>query len=40
MPRFRESRVRNDVIKGPGGAQVLLEDTSGNVIELFKPRGG
>jgi catechol 2,3-dioxygenase-like lactoylglutathione lyase family enzyme len=31
-------RFRNDVIKGPGGAQVLLEDPSGNVIELFKPR--
>ena len=33
-------RFRNDVIKGPGGSQVLLEDPSGNVIELFKPRGG
>jgi catechol 2,3-dioxygenase-like lactoylglutathione lyase family enzyme len=32
-------RFRNDVIKGPGGAQVLLEDPSGNVIELFTPRG-
>jgi catechol 2,3-dioxygenase-like lactoylglutathione lyase family enzyme len=32
-------RFRNEVIKGPGGAQVLLEDPSGNVIELFTPRG-
>jgi catechol 2,3-dioxygenase-like lactoylglutathione lyase family enzyme len=31
-------RFRNDVIRGPGGAQVLIEDPSGNPIELFKPR--
>jgi catechol 2,3-dioxygenase-like lactoylglutathione lyase family enzyme len=37
--RAAGARFRNDVIKGPGGAQVLLEDPSGNVIELFKPRG-
>jgi len=30
-------RFRNDVIKGPGGSQVLLEDPSGNPIELFQP---
>ena len=30
---------RNDVIKGPGGRQVLLEDPSGNPIELFQPAG-
>ena len=29
---------RNEVISGPGGQQVLLEDPSGNVIELFQPR--
>ena len=29
---------RNDVISGPGGSQILLEDPSGNVIELFQPR--
>jgi len=28
---------RNDVVKGPGGAQILLEDPSGNVVELFQP---
>ena len=30
-------RFRNDIIKGPGGAQVLIEDPSGNPIELFQP---
>ena len=30
-------RFRNEVIKGPGGSQVLLEDPSGNPIELFQP---
>ncbi|WP_247040762.1 VOC family protein [Arthrobacter rhizosphaerae] len=28
---------RNDIVKGPGGQQILLEDPSGNVIELFQP---
>ena len=28
---------RNDVVRGPGGAQVLLVDPSGNLIELFEP---
>lgn len=31
---------RNDVVTGPGGAQILLEDPSGNVIELFQPVEG
>jgi catechol 2,3-dioxygenase-like lactoylglutathione lyase family enzyme len=31
-------RFRNEVVKGPGGAQILLEDPSGNPIELFQPR--
>jgi hypothetical protein len=30
---------RNDVVTGPGGRQVLLEDPSGNVVELFQPAG-
>jgi catechol 2,3-dioxygenase-like lactoylglutathione lyase family enzyme len=30
---------RNDIIKGPGGQQILLEDPSGNPIELFQPAG-
>jgi catechol 2,3-dioxygenase-like lactoylglutathione lyase family enzyme len=30
---------RNDIVKGPGGRQILLEDPSGNVVELFQPAG-
>ena len=32
-------RFRNDVVTGPGGSQILLEDPSGNLIELFQPAG-
>ena len=28
---------RNEIIKGPGGRQILLDDPSGNPIELFQP---
>ena len=28
---------RNDIVTGPGGKQILLEDPSGNVVELFQP---
>jgi len=28
---------RNEVVKGPGGQQILCEDPSGNVVELFQP---
>jgi catechol 2,3-dioxygenase-like lactoylglutathione lyase family enzyme len=28
---------RNDILKGPGGRQVLFQDPSGNVVELFQP---
>jgi catechol 2,3-dioxygenase-like lactoylglutathione lyase family enzyme len=31
---------RNDIVTGPGGQQILLEDPSGNVVELFQPAGG
>lgn len=30
---------RNDIATGPGGSQILLEDPSGNPIELFQPAG-
>jgi catechol 2,3-dioxygenase-like lactoylglutathione lyase family enzyme len=30
---------RNDIVSGPGGKQILLEDPSGNVVELFQPAG-
>ena len=28
---------RNEVVHGPGGAQVLITDPSGNLVELFQP---
>src|SRR3954470_24486483 len=28
---------RNDIIKGPGGSQIVLDDPSGTPIELFQP---
>jgi catechol 2,3-dioxygenase-like lactoylglutathione lyase family enzyme len=31
-------RFRNDIVTGPGGSQILLDDPSGNPIELFQPR--
>ena len=31
--------LRNDVVTGPGGKQILLDDPSGNPIELFQPAG-
>jgi catechol 2,3-dioxygenase-like lactoylglutathione lyase family enzyme len=31
---------RNDIVTGPGGSQILLEDPSGNPVELFQPRRG
>ena len=30
-------RYRNEVVQGVGGKQILLEDPSGNLIELFEP---
>jgi len=30
-------RFRNDIVRGPGGAQILLDDPAGNPIELFQP---
>src|SRR5512145_2542224 len=28
----------NEIFSGPGGAQVIIDDPSGNPIELFEPR--
>ena len=28
---------RNEIVTGPGGRQILCEDPSGNVVELFEP---
>ena len=40
VARLRAAGVafRNDIVNGPGGAQVVIDDPSGNPIELFKPR--
>ena len=37
---LREAGVplRSNVLTGPGGRQVLIEDPSGNPVELFEPR--
>jgi len=32
-------RFRNDIISGPGGKQIVLDDPAGNPIELFQPAG-
>ena len=31
------ARFRNEIVNGNGGKQILLEDPSGNPIELFQP---
>ena len=31
---------RNEIVNGPGGAQVLICDPSGNFVELFQPAAG
>ena len=30
---------RNEMVTGPGGRQILCEDPSGNIVELFEPAG-
>ena len=35
--RKAEVKFRNEVVAGPGGRQILLEDPSGNLVELFEP---
>jgi catechol 2,3-dioxygenase-like lactoylglutathione lyase family enzyme len=39
VKRLRDSGAtfRNDIVTGPGGKQILLEDPSGNIVELFQP---
>ena len=29
---------RNEIVTGPGGKQILLQDSAGNPVELFEPR--
>jgi glyoxylase I family protein len=33
-------KFRNDIVAGPGGRQILLEDPAGNLVELFQPADG
>jgi catechol 2,3-dioxygenase-like lactoylglutathione lyase family enzyme len=39
VDRLRQAGVtfRNDIVSGPGGKQILLDDPSGNPVELFEP---
>lgn len=39
VKRLRDegASFRNNIIEGPGGRQILLQDPSGNVVELFQP---
>jgi catechol 2,3-dioxygenase-like lactoylglutathione lyase family enzyme len=39
VDRLREQgvRFRNEIVTGVGGKQILLEDPSGNPVELFEP---
>jgi predicted enzyme related to lactoylglutathione lyase len=39
VERLRKEGVhfRNDVVAGPGGKEILLDDPSGNPVELFQP---
>jgi predicted enzyme related to lactoylglutathione lyase len=38
VARLRKAQLhfRNDIVKGPGGSEVILDDPSGNPIELFQ----
>jgi len=41
VARLREAGVTlrtHDIVTGPGGAQVIVDDPSGNPVELFQPR--
>jgi catechol 2,3-dioxygenase-like lactoylglutathione lyase family enzyme len=42
VDRLRAAGVtfRNDIVSGPGGKQILIEDPSDNVVELFQPAEG
>ena len=35
--RGNGARFRNDIVTGVGGRQILVEDPSGNPVELFEP---
>jgi catechol 2,3-dioxygenase-like lactoylglutathione lyase family enzyme len=35
--RHAQLHFRSDILKGPGGSEILLDDPSGNPVELFQP---
>jgi hypothetical protein len=35
--REKGVRFRNDIVTGVGGKQIMVEDPSGNPVELFEP---
>ena len=39
VERLRKVQLhfRNDIVSGPGGSEILLDDPSGNPVELFQP---
>jgi predicted enzyme related to lactoylglutathione lyase len=41
VARLRKASLhfRNDIVSGPGGREILLDDPSGNPVELFQPAG-
>jgi catechol 2,3-dioxygenase-like lactoylglutathione lyase family enzyme len=41
VARLRSAGVtfRNDIVSGPGGRQILVDDPAGNAVELFQPAG-
>jgi catechol 2,3-dioxygenase-like lactoylglutathione lyase family enzyme len=41
VTRLRQAgvRFRGEIVVGPGGSQIVLEDPSGNAVELFQPAG-
>ena len=40
VTRLRKSSLhfRNDIVSGPGGSEILVDDPSGNPVELFQPK--
>jgi catechol 2,3-dioxygenase-like lactoylglutathione lyase family enzyme len=36
--RASGASFRNDIVKGPGGRQILVDDPDGNPVELFEAR--
>ena len=39
VKRLRDAgqKFRNEIVTGPGGSQILIDDPSGNPVELFQP---